>query len=262
MTTGAPPMPPGWTLLAYDVVDSTNAEAARLAAAGAVERTAVWARRQSAGRGRQGRVWESPEGNLHVSFLLRPDVAPFEAAQLGFAAALAVADTLSALMARAEVALKWPNDVLLNGAKVAGILLESVAGPCGEVKSMVVGIGINVVAPPHQARYPATSLHAEGCDAGLDDRCVLEALTTAFAGWLECWQARGFAPLRDAWLARAKGLGEVIEARLPEATLRGRFEDLDGNGGLLLREADGRLRRITAGDVYLTNEDGAHASGH
>jgi BirA family biotin operon repressor/biotin-[acetyl-CoA-carboxylase] ligase len=91
---------------------------------------------------------------------------------------------------------------------------------------------------------------------------VLEALTTAFAGWLECWQARGFAPLRDAWLARAKGLGEMIEARLPEATLRGRFEDLDGNGGLLLREADGQLRRITAGDVYLTNEDGAHASGH
>jgi BirA family biotin operon repressor/biotin-[acetyl-CoA-carboxylase] ligase len=255
-------MPPGWTLRCHETLDSTNAEGLRLAAAGGADRTVVWARRQSAGRGRQGRVWESPDGNLHVSFLLRPGVAPAEAAQLGFAAALAVAETISALMPDAGVALKWPNDVLLDGAKVAGILLESAAGPGGELQSIVVGIGVNVAAAPEQARTPATSLKAAGSPAMLDDRYVLERLAATFAAWVERWRRSGFAPLRESWLARAKGLGEVIEARLPEATLRGRFEDLDRDGSLLLRQADGRLCRITAGDIYLVKEEEAHASRH
>jgi BirA family biotin operon repressor/biotin-[acetyl-CoA-carboxylase] ligase len=257
-----PCLPPGWKLRAFEALDSTNAEALRLAAAGTRGRTAVWARWQSAGRGRRGRVWESPTGNLYVSFLLRPDVAPAEAAQLGFVAALAVADTVSGLLPGAEATLKWPNDVLLDGEKVAGILLESAAGPRGGVQAIVVGIGINIAAAPRQARTPATSLHAAGAPAALDDRGVLEALTVAFAGWIERWERAGFQPLREAWLERAIGLGEAVEARLPETILRGQFEDLDHDGTLLLRQADGRLRRVTAGDVYVTSGEGAHASRH
>ncbi len=262
MSLDDPCLPSGWRLQAFEVLDSTNAEALRLAADGATERTAVWARWQEAGRGRQGRLWESPAGNLYVSFLLCPDVAPAEAAQLGFVAALAVTDTVSGLLPNAAVALKWPNDVLLDGEKVAGILLESVAGPRGGVRAIVVGIGINVVAAPSQARYPTTSLHAAGAATTLDAAGVLEVLAAAFAEWVARWEAAGFQPLREAWLARAKGLGQMIEARLPEATLRGRFEDLDRDGTLLLRQADGGLRRVTAGDVYVTSGEEAHASRH
>ena len=120
----------------------------------------------------------------------------------------------------------------------------------------------NVAAAPCQARTPATSLHTAGAPATLDDHGVLEALAAAFAEWVERWEETGFRPLREAWLARAIGLGAAIEARLPEATLRGRFEDLDRDGTLLLRQADGRLCRVTAGDVYVTSGEEAHASRH
>src|SRR6185436_12611332 len=138
--TYPPVLPDGWTLVALQSVGSTNDEAARLAAAGAAEGTVVWAREQTAGRGRRGRHWASPVGNLYTSAIVRPDCPAARAAELGFVAALAVADMVPA---GRPVRLKWPNDVLVEGAKVAGILPESSIGADGQAEHVILGIGVN-----------------------------------------------------------------------------------------------------------------------
>ena len=255
-------LPAGWRLHAHETLDSTNAEAQRLAAGGSAHGTVVWALRQSAGKGRQGRSWESPEGNLYFSVILRPATSPSKAAQLGFVASLSVAEALDNLAPQIDYGLKWPNDVLFNSRKGCGILLESTAGEDGSVRSLVVGIGINLTTAPGTARYPATSLRREGIANKIGCEVLLEAVCQAFAKEIEIWHTRGFGPIREAWLARAVALGERIEARLPCETLAGIFEDLDGEGCLLLRQEDGRIRRISAGDVYLIDEETIDAPGH
>ena len=243
-------LPAGWCLHAHETLDSTNAEAQRLAAEGAAHGTVVWARGQTAGRGRQGRSWESPEGNLYFSVILRPEKPPGEAAQIGFITALSVADTLAELMPQIDYGLKWPNDVLFNGRKGCGILLESTAGKDGNVKSLIVGVGINLSVAPVEARYPATSLRREVTTREIGCEDLLEVFCRVFSRQLAHWRSSGFAPIRKAWLARAVALGERIEARLPCETVAGIFEDLDGEGCLLLRQENGRTRRISAGEVY------------
>jgi len=158
----APPRLSGfYRLLSFAAIDSTNEEAKRQAAAGAPEGTLIWARAQQAGRGRRGRPWVSEPGNLYMSLLLRPDRAAPAAAQLGFAAALAVGEAaLPLLPASAALAYKWPNDVLIDGRKTSGILLESQAAGEGRLDWLVVGIGVNLVSFPEGAEYPATSLAA------------------------------------------------------------------------------------------------------
>jgi len=249
-------LPPGYRLVRYETVGSTNDQAKRLAHDGAPSGTLVWAGAQSQGRGRRGRPWESPCGNLYVSMLLRPACAAAQAAQLGFVAALALADALQrSLGPRAveegafppHIALKWPNDVLVNRRKVAGILLESETGRGEAVEFVVIGIGVNIAAAPAQSEYPATSLAAEGAD--LTPAALLERLIAAFDDRYRQWRDAGFAPVRRAWLERATGLGEPVRVRLERATLHGRFLDLDGEGALLLDSADGP-RRIAAGEVF------------
>lgn len=253
--TRAPVLPPGWRLVCCETVASTNDEAKRFARAGAPQRTVVWALEQTAGRGRRGRRWASPRGNLYASLVLRPDCSPESAARLGFAAALAIGDALTRLVpGLAGLACKWPNDVLLGGRKIAGILLESEIGRAAEVGGgdklafVVVGIGINLAAAPDDAEFPATSLGAEGC-AVPDPAATLEALIHCFDVWERRWREEGFAPLRDAWLARAAALGQPIEVRLEGRTLHGRFADLDQHGALVLESPDGP-RLISAGDVF------------
>ena len=159
--SSAPVLPDGWRLVALDSVGSTNDEAARLADAAAAEGTVVWAREQTGGRGRRGRSWASPVGNLYTSTILRPDCPAARAAELGFAAALAVADIVPAGHA---VRVKWPNDVLVDGGKVAGILLESAIAQTGAVQHVIAGIGINVGFAPQlpEMRYPGAALGAFG----------------------------------------------------------------------------------------------------
>jgi BirA family transcriptional regulator, biotin operon repressor / biotin---[acetyl-CoA-carboxylase] ligase len=239
---------PAYRLLRYDSLASTNDEAKRLARDGAEEGTIVWAREQTVGRGRRGRPWQSPPGNLYATFLRRPRCAANVAHQLGFAAALAVADTCAALLPAARLLCKWPNDVLVNGRKVSGILLESESDGGASLAWLVVGIGLNVVASPVGTEYPATSLHEEGA-AGATAETALEHLASAFLAWSDRWIADGFAPIRAAWLGRAANLDEDIRVRLPRETLTGRFVDLDAEGALLLETQEGR-RRIAAGDVF------------
>jgi BirA family biotin operon repressor/biotin-[acetyl-CoA-carboxylase] ligase len=233
--------PAGYGLKAYDELDSTNAEARRLAS---TQTAPLWitAIRQTAGRGRRGRAWESPSGNLAATLLIRPERPLEQWAQLSFAAAIATADMAAQFAPQARMTVKWPNDVLGDGRKVAGILLEAV-GP-----SLAIGIGVNLAAYPGDTEFPAISLAALGGKPILPPQ-ALGVLAQNFAGWYEVWRADGFAPIRDAWLARAAGLGQRIRARLPDREQMGIFEGIDADGALLLTEA-GRTTVIAAGDVF------------
>jgi BirA family biotin operon repressor/biotin-[acetyl-CoA-carboxylase] ligase len=238
--TPAPVLPDGWTLVALPSVGSTNDEAACLAENGAPEGTVVWAREQTGGRGRRGRSWASPMGNLYSSTILRPDCPAARAAELGFAAALAVADMVPA---GREVRVKWPNDVLVDGGKVAGILPESSIAADGQAEHVILGIGVNVGFAPNlpEMRYPGACL-------GGTVEAALEALAAALARRLGQWRRDGFAAVRAEWLTRAGPLGTEVDVRLGDELVRGRFAGMDGEGALLLDTAAGP-RRIVAGEL-------------
>lgn len=238
--TERPVLPDGWTLIALDSVGSTNDEALRRADAGAPEGTVVWAREQSGGRGRRGRNWSSPIGNLYSSTILRPTCPAQRAAELGFVAALAVGDLMPA---DRSVRLKWPNDVLVDGGKVAGILLESAIGQDGRVEHVVAGIGVNVAFAPQlpEMRYPGAAL-------GGTVETALEGLTRALAARLAQWRREGFDAVRREWLAKAGPLGAEVDVRLGEGLVRGRFAGLDREGALLLDTAEGP-RKIVSGEL-------------
>lgn len=205
--------------------------------------------RQTAGRGRRGRPWETGGGNLAATLLLRTDKPPGEAAQISFVAALAVADMLARYVPESLISLKWPNDPLLGGLKVSGILIESGASPSGGLW-LAVGIGINLAREPTESERPATSIatHSEARPPGALE--AAQALAEAFERWSRVWVSVGFPAIADAWTARAHGLGEPCVARLGTETVEGVAEGLDGDGALRLRLDDGRVRRITAGDVF------------
>jgi len=247
--TSAPAWPQGYALKTFDVIDSTNEEARRMALAG--EGGSVWitADRQSAGRGRRGRAWESPSGNLSATLLLRPDKTPGEAAQLSFVAALAASDMIQSFVANGRVTVKWPNDVLADGRKIAGILLESASSAGGRLEWLAIGIGVNLASHPDGTEFPATSLAALG-ETVPPARDALLRLACAWAKWYEVWNARGFRDIRDAWLARASHVGSRIRARLQNGETFGVFEGIDEAGALILREAQDRTRVIAAGEVF------------
>ena len=250
MAETGPSLPPAYRLVALDSVDSTNEEAKRRAREGAEDGTLIWAGEQTAGKGRGGRLWTSPPGNLYLSLVLRPDCPPAEAAQLSFVAALGVGDAVGSVAPPMEVRYKWPNDVLFNDRKGAGILLESQIAADGGLDWLVLGCGINVQSYPDSAEGTATSLRFEGAPADLDSVVLLEAFGRHFLSWVNRWLEEGFEPIRKRWLTHAKGLGEAIQVRLPKETLHGRFADLDPGGALLLELEDGAIRRIAAGEVY------------
>ena len=235
-----PVLPDGWTLVALRSVGSTNDEAIRLADSGAPEGTVVWAREQSGGRGRRGRNWASPVGNLYSSTVLRPGCMAQRAAELGFVAALAVGDLVPK---DRTVRLKWPNDVLVDGGKVAGILLESAIGQDGQVEHVVAGIGVNVTFAPQlpEMRYPGAAL-------GGTVEAALEGLARALANRLAQWRRDGFETVRREWLAKAGPLGAEVDVRLGEGLVRGRFAGLDREGALLLDTAEGP-RKIVSGEL-------------
>lgn len=244
-------LPPAYRLVEVDSVVSSNEEAKRLAAEGAEDGTLVWAKEQTGGKGRQGRSWTSPRGNLFLSMVLRPDCELKQAAQLGFAAALALGDAVGSVAPPLiEVTYKWPNDVLANGRKLAGILLEAQANAEGGVEWLVLGVGANVKSFPRDADINATSLHFEGCAPSVTEVDLLEAFARHFLSWVNVWLEDGFEPLRRAWMRHAEGKGEMIRVRLPRETLEGRFQDLDGEGHLLLDQGTGSPRAIAVGDVF------------
>ena len=236
-------------IVALDEIDSTNAEARRRAEAGEAGPLWITAARQTAGRGRRGRAWETGAGNLAATYLFVTRKPPAEAAQVSFVAALAVADLASAFVPAALVSLKWPNDPLIAGRKTGGILVESGPAPGGGLW-VAVGIGVNLATPPDSPERPATALAEHTRTPPPAPMEALSILAEAFDRWRAVWDLAGFAAIGDAWTMRAHGLGQACTARLSSETIEGIAEGLDADGALRLRTADGMVRRITAGDVF------------
>jgi BirA family transcriptional regulator, biotin operon repressor / biotin---[acetyl-CoA-carboxylase] ligase len=240
----------GVRLLAFDTLGSTNAEALTRARAG--ERGPLWitAACQTAGRGRRGRRFVSERGNLYAT-LLMTDASPADrAAELAFVAALAVHDAILDVATELgpRLAVKWPNDVLCDGAKLAGILVEGESAT-GQPLITVVGIGVNCAHHPPHTDHPATDLLAAGRLASPE--ALFAALSRAMLQRLSEWdRGRGFAAIRAAWLGRAAGLGMPVRVNLSDRQLEGRFEMIDPSGRLVLRLGDGTAEIITAGDVF------------
>ncbi|KQN73956.1 biotin--[acetyl-CoA-carboxylase] ligase [Devosia sp. Leaf64] len=254
----------GYRLAGYDEIGSTNVEA--LAAAGAGDPGGIWfaALHQTAGRGRRGRAWESTPGNLATSLLIIPDAEPNALATLGFVAGVAMQtafarilpqgavrigiDGADALDGRGRVALKWPNDVLADGAKVSGILLEMAKTPDGR-NAIVIGIGVNVVAAPTGLPYPATSLRELGYERSAEE--VFAALADAWVEAFSLWQdGRGVSDILERWRGSAAGIGAPVAVQQDGVVRRGIFETVDSSGRLVMRDDDGARIVITAGDVH------------
>ncbi|WP_146344779.1 biotin--[acetyl-CoA-carboxylase] ligase [Falsiphaeobacter marinintestinus] len=244
--------PAGYGLHILDTVDSTLNEAARIAP---TLTGPVWimAHMQTAARGRRGRAWKNPKGNLAATLVLRPQDGPERAALRSFVAALALFDACVAVTGRTEgLSLKWPNDVLLNGGKLAGILLES-AGQGPNLSYLSIGIGVNLAEAPGQndvedrALRPVSLLSETGVTISAED--FLTELAAAFARYETQFSTYGFDPIRTAWLDRAARLGQVITARTATSETSGTFETVDASGNLVLHTAKGRVS-IPAAEVF------------
>ena len=249
MTSRTIRLPEGFHLHKLEAVDNTNEEAKRLADKGAPSGALVIARTQASGRGRRGRAWSSPVGNLYSSLLLRPTCSLADAARLTFLISVAMAEAVEIVTGgKVRPDCKWPNDLMVNGRKICGILLESASNQGAATDYLVIGAGVNVAFFPDDAERPATSLAALGSPVSVDD--LVSAYVGRIAHWLPIWEQDGFAAIRDAWLMRGYGIGKPVVARLPKRELEGTFVGLDEDGSLILREDSGLEHRIGAGEVF------------
>jgi BirA family transcriptional regulator, biotin operon repressor / biotin---[acetyl-CoA-carboxylase] ligase len=250
LSTNTPlPWPEKTGRIVLDEVDSTMAEAARIAP-DLEWPTWIMARRQTAARGRRGRVWENPEGNFAATLVMKPGGNPASAALRSFMASNALFEALAMKIDRDRLALKWPNDVLLNGGKVAGILLES-TGRSGAVDWLSIGIGVNLRNVPggvSDAAFPPVSLEGEGGEPTDADE-LLSMLASNMATEERIFTELGYGPIREKWLRRAARLGEVITARTARDEITGRFETVDEAGQLVIQTPKGRVT-IPAADVF------------
>jgi BirA family biotin operon repressor/biotin-[acetyl-CoA-carboxylase] ligase len=232
----------------HEVLDSTSTLLKQRAEAGEAEGLAIQALRQSAGRGRQGRGWDSPAGNLYISVLLRPAVPLRDAPQWSFVAAVALADTIKTLLPEAaKLTLKWPNDLLLDGAKAAGILVETGVVPSQALDWICIGMGVNIATKPSLPDR-ATACLAEYLPAPPAPEVLAARLLQHLAHWHDLRLAQGFAPIRDAWLRHAPATGAPVSVKRDGALIEGSFAGLSPEGGLLL--AKGReVQLILAGEI-------------
>lgn len=253
----------GYRLEAYESVGSTNALALERATAGEPGKLWVVAKKQETGRGRRGRPWETPSGNLAATVLMAGGFEPRHAATLGFVAGLSLSDALQAALPDQKIGmavdgakdagnsrftLKWPNDVLADGAKLSGILLESVMLKNGQM-AVVIGIGVNVIAHPTDTPYPATSLKEMG--STFDAETLFLALSDAWIDNIALWRGgEGLSSIRDKWLSRAAGLGREVAVKTGETIARGVFETIDAECRFIIRTNDGTRVPIAAGDVH------------
>jgi len=248
-------IPSGYRLVSLDTVGSTNEDARILAEdtdTPAPDRTIIWSREQTGGRGRRGRDWVSPVGNVYCSTILRPNKPADQISLLSFVASLAVHDTaIELLPANDSIRCKWPNDVLVEGQKISGILLETSGVSGGNPDWLVLGVGINVASFPDETSYPATSLLKQGYNGSVES--VFEVFIRNLDSRLGQWEGGGFETIRGEWLDRASGQGTEITVNLGNKTLKGVFSDLDKEGALILDQGEIR-HRVTAGDVFLNTE--------
>lgn len=241
------PLPDGWRLVEVSDIDSTNAELLRRAELGEPEGLALRSDAQTSGRGRRGRTWASPSGNLYLSILI--DAPLGRAGQVGFAVAVSLIEVIEQEIGRRlpELECKWPNDLLYRGSKVGGLLLEGAS----EQNQVVAGMGVNLVKTGVQdAIYPTASLE----DFSLKAEALAPKVCVILERWLNTWRTLGFEPLRHAWLDRASGIGQSIIVRLPRDTYEGTFMGLAEDGALLLDQGAAGLKSVSAGDVFFRAE--------
>ena len=237
-------------LLSFESIDSTNEEAKRIAANGGSHGAVIWAKEQTAGRGRGDREWQSLPGNLFVSVLLRPGCDLEAIPQLSYVAALAAHHTIEDVLDEdTEIALKWPNDVLVNGKKVAGILLESFNVPGDDERWVAVGLGMNIEASPGDVRFPATSLVEEGVEI-VSAKIILSRYVHCFVENYNAWSRRGFSSIRRQWTQSAWALKERVRISLPNEEIEGEFKGLDMDGGLVLQLSSKEKCTLHAGDMF------------
>ena len=231
-------LPNGHRVIHYDRIDSTNSEARRLVEAGEQGPVWIWSDEQTGGRGRLGHTWISEPGNLYVTFLFQTPAAEISAVQISFVAAIAVYEVASRLVPKSNFLLKWPNDVLKDGAKFCGLLSEIVASNPTRV---ALGCGINLAHSPAISSYPVTSLGPK-----FQPVDVLSELAFEFAKWLKIWDdGRNFAAIRQEWLSRSvqQGRGVTVDG------VSGTFDGLAEDGALLVSMAGISQKPIYAGEV-------------
>jgi BirA family transcriptional regulator, biotin operon repressor / biotin---[acetyl-CoA-carboxylase] ligase len=230
----------------FTSIDSTNLEARRVIDGGGQGPLWIVADEQTSGRGRLGRQWQSVPGNLYSTFLYQPECGPLAVSQLGFVTALAVAEAIDTLVTRPVVKLKWPNDCLIGGSKVAGILCEVLE--CGHV---AIGCGINVASAPKGLAYPATSVSdAAGTPLAVQD--VFAAYAQALQSMRAVWQhGENFAAITEQWAKRALGIGEIVCIKQEPNEISGQLLGIAPDGALLLLRADGASIRVLAGDLHI-----------
>ncbi len=246
------PLIDDYHLLSYEQIDSTNMEARRLAEGGGAHGAFIWALQQTDGRGRGSKSWVSQNGNLFTSALLAPDCDFALYPQLSFVAAAAAHASIAPLLPQAKLQLKWPNDVMLDGKKLAGLLLESfeITNDFGIKKRWaVIGLGMNIEHSPTQVDNPATSLKQAGVEL-ISAKIVLSRFIHHFTQWYELWQDEGFAPVRKYWMNYAMHKGTEMEVRVGNDFHQGTFVGLDKNGNLELKTKHGKIA-LSAGEVIL-----------
>ena len=249
MTEAVLILPPGYRAAWFETVGSTNDEAKTAARDGAADGSVYWSAHQTAGRGTHGRDWATPPGNLAVSVLKRPRVPLAFAPQVALVTAIAIADALPTLGVEAgRVRLKWPNDVLVDGCKISGILVEGEADGTA-TRWLVIGTGINLVHHPEQPRHPATDLAALGLQ--VSPEAALSAYLASFDHWWGRWRRYDFGPVRTAWLARTLHKpGDRLSLSIGRDTMQATYRDLAPDGALVIEDAGGVEKRIVSGEIF------------
>ena len=239
----------------YASLPSTQDYVRELAEEDFPEGTVMQAFTQTKGRGRQGRTWESPMGNLYMSVLLRPACRADVAGQLSFVAAVALADAIGdVLKPEHKLTLKWPNDILIDGKKAAGILLESELDAQGRIDAIIMGMGVNIHAPPEGA----VGLQSVTSEITVPVNKFRDALLQKLDKHYTIWKLEGFAPVRKAWLVRAHGINETLTVKVANREYKGIFRDIDAGGVLKLEGENGSIFDINSGDVYFQGQEKVH----
>jgi BirA family biotin operon repressor/biotin-[acetyl-CoA-carboxylase] ligase len=243
-------IPPLYELVMHDSIDSAASEAKRLALSGADEGTLVWVKEQTAGRGRFDHQWLSEPGNLHCAIVLRLDEPMAVAVQVNYVAAVSLATAIAGLVTpMTELRYRWPNDVLLNNLKVAGILLDPCVVNNGNVECLVLGINVNVKTHPNDLDDNAANMHADGFSKSTDAE-LLESFSRHFLSWINRWAEEGFGPIAKAWIQRANGVGQPIQLQLAKEIVNGEFVELDSEGALVVKLVDDTRRKVTVAEFF------------
>lgn len=243
-----PVLPEGFILHRFDTVGTTMDVARDLlnnpSAVGS-KGAVVWATEQTGGRGRHGRQWTSPPGNLYTTVILNHDRPITDASQLALVTGISMSEAIADDLPAGSVTMKWPNDLLINGAKNVGILLE---GNGTSASPVLIGSGVNITSAPTDTPYPATTLRDAG--SNIEPAHLLERYIDALSRWTERWNNQGFSPIRAQWLTIAAGIGKPVTIRLPGGEKRGTFIDVDEVGTLVLETEGGKTEKVSAGDVF------------